>query len=51
MKKFFMIMLVFSLIIVTPTFAFSDVTEAHWAHDKIQEMLEQNNMNITKSYS
>jgi len=40
MKKFFMIMLVFSLIIVTPTFAFSDVTEAHWAHDKIQEMYQ-----------
>ncbi len=38
MKKYLSIVLVFCFIIFTPSFAFSDVPESHWAYDKIEEM-------------
>ena len=38
MKKFFIIALVFSLMISSSVFAFSDVSEEHWAYSQIEEM-------------
>jgi len=38
MKKTFIALLIWSFVIFTPAFAFSDVPEEFWAYEKIQEM-------------